>query len=333
MQSKNRRAALGQLMQWGLTGAAVSSSCSVVAQANYPRQAMRWIVPFPAGGGTDVVARLLGQTMSSALGQPLVVDNRPGAGTMIGGEAIARSRPDGYTFGTVDVSTVALAPNLYPRVPYQSHADFAYIGGTTRFPFVLVVKPDFPARTLGELVAMARSKPGELRYASPGAGGPNHLGMELLQRQLNVRMIHVPYRGDAPALQDLLSGQIDMYLVNTAASLPYLQSGKLRALGVSMSTRIQALPDTPTFKEAGVADFESYAWQGLAAPAGTSPEIVARLNAELNKALGATDVIARLRNMGVETMPTTPQAFAAHVRVQTQLWGKVIREADVKLDS
>ena len=250
-----------------------------------------------------------------------------------GGEAIARARPDGYTLGTVDVSTVALAPNLYARVPYQSQSDFAYIGGTTRFPFVLVVKPDFPAKDLSELITMARSKPDALKYASPGAGGPNHLGMELLQRQLNVRLVHVPYRGDAPALQDLLGGQIDMYLVNTAASLPYLQSGKLRALGVAMRTRIQALPDVPTFKEAGFGDFESYAWQGLAAPAGTSPEIVARLNSELNKALSAPEVRTRLRDMGVEAMPTTPKEFAALVNEQMQLWGKVIREANVKLDS
>lgn len=333
MKIYHRRAAMDRVLRWSLLGSAMGYGWPAAAQSSYPRQAMKWIVPFPAGGGTDVVARLLGQTMSGALGQPLVVDNRPGAGTMIGGEAIARARPDGYTFGTVDVSTVALAPHLYARVPYRSQTDFAYIGGTTRFPFVLVVKPDFPAKNLSELIAMARSKPGALKYASPGAGGPNHLGMELLQRQLNVRMIHVPYRGDAPALQDLLGGQIDMYLVNTAASLPYLQSGKLRALGVAMKSRIQALPDVPTFKEAGVADFESYAWQGLAAPAGTPAEIVSRLNAELNKALTLPEVATRLRDMGVEAMPTTPTELATLVTQQAQLWGKVIREADVKLKS
>lgn len=333
MNLDNRRSAMNRMLRWGILGASVGSSGAAVAQSPYPRQPMKWIVPFPAGGGTDVVARLLGQTMSNALGQPLVVDNRPGAGTMIGGESIARARADGYTFGTVDVSTVALAPNLYPRLPYKSQSDFAYIGGTTRFPFVLVVRTDFPAKNLSELITMAQSKPRELKYASPGAGGPNHLGMELLQRQLNVHMVHVPYRGDAPALQDLLGGQIDMYLVNTAASLPYLQSGKLRALGVAMRSRIQALPEVPTFKEAGLGDFESYAWQGLAAPAGTASEIVARLNSELNRALSAPEVLARLRDMGVEPMPMTPKDFALLVNEQTQLWGKVIREANVKLDS
>lgn len=333
MNLDDRRSAMNRMLRWSVLGASAGSSWAAVAQSSYPRQPMKWIVPFPAGGGTDVVARLLGQTMSNALGQPLVVDNRPGAGTMIGGESIARARPDGYTFGTVDVSTVALAPNLYQRVPYESQSDFAYIGGTTRFPFVLVVRPDFPAKNLSELIAMARSKPGELKYATPGAGGPNHLGMELLQRQLNVQMVHVPYRGDAPALQDLLGGQIDMYLVNTAVSLPYLQSGKLRALGTAMRSRIQALPEVPTFKEAGLGDFESYAWQGLAAPAGTAPEIVERLNSELNRALSAPEVLTRLRDMGVEPMQMTSKDFAVLVNEQTQLWGKVIREANVKLDS
>ncbi|WP_353233709.1 tripartite tricarboxylate transporter substrate binding protein [Diaphorobacter ruginosibacter] len=333
MKICSRRSALGRLVRWGVAGSAMSAGWAALAQAAYPRQPLKWIVPFPAGGGTDAVARLLGQAMSGALAQPLVVDNRPGAGTMIGGEAIARARPDGHTFGTVDVSTVALAPQLYARVPYRSESDFAFIGGTTRFPFVLVVKPDFPAKDLHGLIAMARGNPGALKYASPGAGGPNHLGMELLQRKLGVSMIHVPYRGDAPALQDLLGGQIDMYLVNTAASLPYLQSGKLRALGVAMKRRIQALPDVPTFAEAGVADFESYAWQGLAAPAGTPPEVIVRLNAELNKALASPEVTARLKDMGVEAMPTTPREFADLVASQAQLWGKVIREAGVKLES
>ncbi|MBF5007254.1 tripartite tricarboxylate transporter substrate binding protein [Diaphorobacter sp. NR2-3-3-1] len=324
---------MDRTLRWSVLGASVGYGWPALAQASYPRQAMKWIVPFPAGGGTDVVARLLAQSMSSALGQPMVVDNRPGAGTMIGGEAIARARPDGYTFGTVDVSTLALAPHLYARVPYRIQTDFSFIGGTTKFPFVLVVKPDFPARTLQDLISMARGKPETLKYASPGAGGPNHLGMELFQRQMNVRMIHVPYRGDAPALQDLLGGQIDMYLVNTAASLPYLQSGKLRALGVAMSSRIQALPDVPTFREAGVADFESYAWQGLAAPAGAPADVVARLNAELNKALALPEITKRLQDMGVEAMSTTPTEFAALVTQQAQLWGKVIREANVKLES
>lgn len=263
-------------------GAALSTRA--LAQP-YPSQPPRWIVPYPAGGGTDVVARMLGESMGRALGQTLVIDNKPGGGTMIAGDLLARAKPDGLTVGTVDTSTVALAQHLYKRVPYQPEKDFSYIGGTTRFPFVMVVRPTLKANTLTELIALARSEPGGLKYATPGAGGPNHLGMELFQRKAGIALLHVPYKGDAPALQDLLGGQIDMYLVNTAASLPYIKSGKLRPIALSMARRSAALPEVPTFAEAGLADFESYSWQGLAAPAGTPEAIVARLNAELNKAL------------------------------------------------
>lgn len=310
-------------------GAALSTRA--LAQP-YPSQPPRWIVPYPAGGGTDVVARMLGESMGRALGQTLVIDNKPGGGTMIAGDLLARAKPDGLTVGTVDTSTVALAQHLYKRVPYQPEKDFSYIGGTTRFPFVMVVRPTLKANTLAELIALARSEPGGLKYATPGAGGPNHLGMELFQRKAGIALLHVPYKGDAPALQDLLGGQIDMYLVNTAASLPYIKSGKLRPIALSMARRSAALPEVPTFAEAGLADFESYSWQGLAAPAGTPEAIVARLNAELNKALAADDIRKRLADLGIEPSPTTPAEFTAFVKAQSALWGEVIRAANIKLE-
>ncbi|RJF92393.1 Bug family tripartite tricarboxylate transporter substrate binding protein [Noviherbaspirillum saxi] len=296
------------------------------------KQTAKWIVPYPAGGGTDVVARLLAGPMGTALGQTMIIENKPGAGTMIGGETIARARPDGLTIGTVDTSTVALAQHLYPKMGYDPAKDFTYIGGTTRFPFVLVVHPSLPVNNLQELIAMARSKPGQLRYATPGLGGPNHLGMELFQRKANISLLHVPYKGDAPALQDLLGGQIDMYLVNTAASLPHIKSGKLRPIALSMARRSAVLPDVPTFAEAGVADFESYSWQGLVAPAGMPKEIVVRLNAELNKALALPEVIKKLSELGIEPSPTTPEEFTMHVRAQSALWEDVIRKAGIKLN-
>ncbi|UZG44384.1 Bug family tripartite tricarboxylate transporter substrate binding protein [Caldimonas thermodepolymerans] len=301
--------------------------------SNYPNAPIRWIVPFPAGGGTDVVARMLAAEMSRSMGTPFVVENKPGAGTMIAGDALARSAPDGYTIGTVDVSTVALAPSLYAKVPYNPAKDLAYVGGTTVFPFVLVVGPHSQAKTLGELLEQARGKANGLSYATPGAGGPNHLGMELLQRKIGVKLLHVPYRGDAPALQDLLSGQVDMYLVNTAASLPHIQAGKLRPLAVSMAKRSGVLPNVPTFAEAGVPDFESYAWQGLAMPAGTPPAIVQRVNAELNKALASEAVQRKLAELGVEASPTTPQQFTQHVAQQAAQWGEVIRAAGIQLEN
>lgn len=320
------------LLKKSLAGLALCTLASVAAAQAYPSAAPRWIVPYPAGGGTDVVARLLAQPMGQALGQTVVIENKPGAGTMIAGDLMAKARPDGLTFGTVDTSTVALAPHLYSKVPYNADKDFAYIGGTTRFPFVLVVHPSLPVNNLQELLALARKKPGELKYATPGAGGPNHLGMELFQRKAGVKLLHVPYKGDAPALQDLLGGQIDMYLVNTAASLQHIKSGKLRPIALSMAKRSAVLPDVPTFGEAGVPDFESYSWQGLVAPAGTSPAIVARLNSELNKALASEEVRKKLADLGIEPSPSTPAEFTAFVKAQSTLWGEVIRAANIKLE-
>jgi tripartite-type tricarboxylate transporter receptor subunit TctC len=320
------------LLKKSLAGLALCTLASVAAAQAYPSTSPRWIVPYPAGGGTDVVARMLAQPMGQALGQTVVIENKPGAGTMIAGDLMAKARPDGLTFGTVDTSTVALAPHLYSKVPYNADKDFAYIGGTTRFPFVLVVHPSLPVNNLQELLALARKKPGELKYATPGAGGPNHLGMELFQRKSGVKLLHVPYKGDAPALQDLLGGQIDMYLVNTAASLQHIKSGKLRPIALSMAKRSAVLPDVPTFGEAGVPDFESYSWQGLVAPAGTSPAIVARLNSELNKALASDEVRKKLADLGIEPSPSTPAEFTAFVKAQSTLWGEVIRAANIKLE-
>lgn len=320
------------LLKKSLAGLALCTLASVAAAQAYPSTSPRWIVPYPAGGGTDVVARMLAQPMGQALGQTVVIENKPGAGTMIAGDLMAKAKPDGLTFGTVDTSTVALAPHLYSKVPYNADKDFAYIGGTTRFPFVLVVHPSLPVNNLQELLALARKKPGELKYATPGAGGPNHLGMELFQRKAGVKLLHVPYKGDAPALQDLLGGQIDMYLVNTAASLQHIKSGKLRPIALSMAKRSAVLPDVPTFGEAGVPDFESYSWQGLVAPAGTSPAIVARLNSELNKALASEEVRKKLADLGIEPSPSTPAEFTAFVKAQSTLWGEVIRAANIKLE-
>jgi len=317
-----------------LAAAAAAALCMLApAQAqSYPAQPIRWVVPYPAGGGTDVVARMLGQSMGQALGQSMLIDNKPGAGTMIGGDLVAKAKADGYTVGTVDTSTVALAQHLYAKVPYKPEQDFAFIGGTTRFPFVLVVNPSVPANNLQELLALARKTPGGLKYATPGLGGPNHLGMELLQRKTGTQLLHVPYKGDAPALQALIAGDIDMYLVNTAASLPHIRSGRLRPIALSMTKRSAVLPDVPTFAEAGVPDFESYSWQGLAAPAGTPAAVVARLNRELNQALGSADIRKKLDELGIEPSPTTPEAFAAFVKSQDALWGSVIRTANIKLE-
>lgn len=306
-------------------------SLSTAVLADYPDKSVRWIVPFPAGGGTDVVTRLLAHPMGDVLGQSFVIDNKPGAGTMIGAEAVAKAAPDGYTIGTLDVSTLALNPSLYDNVRYDPSIDFEYIGGTARFPFVLVVNSSLPVNNLQELIDLAKKQPGKLTYATPGLGGPNHLGMELFQQKAGIELLHAPYKGDAPALQDLIGGQIDMYLVNTAASLPYINTGKVKAIALAMKTRSDALPNVPTFSEAGVAEFEAYAWQGLAAPAGTPKAVVDLLSAELRAALGKSDIQQRMADMGVEPFALSPEEFTAHVTAQGNQWGEIIRKAGIRL--
>ncbi|MFD4838511.1 Bug family tripartite tricarboxylate transporter substrate binding protein [Achromobacter sp. NPDC058515] len=302
------------------------------AMSAYPDKPIRWIVPFAAGGGTDVVSRMLAEAMGASLGQSLIVENKPGAGTMIGAAEVARASSDGYTVGTVDVSTVALNPNLYATVAYDANKDFQYLGGTARFPFVLVVNPAIPAKDLPSLLTLGRSSSKPLSYATPGAGGPNHLGMELLQQMADIKLLHVPYRGDAPALQDLIGGQVDMYLVNTAASLPYIRAGKVRALAVASRERLASLPDVPTFDEAGVAGFEAYAWQGLAAPAGTPADRAAMLADALAKALADAAVRTRLADLGVEPFLMPPLEFNEHVRSETAKWRDIIGQAGIKLE-
>lgn len=306
-------------------------SLSTAVLADYPDKSVRWIVPFPAGGGTDVVTRLLAHPIGDVLGQSFVIDNKPGAGTMIGAEAVARAAPDGYTVGTLDVSTLALNPSLYDNVRYDPSIDFEYIGGTARFPFVLVVNSSLPVNNLQELIDLAKKQPGKLTYATPGLGGPNHLGMELFQQKAGIELLHAPYKGDAPALQDLIGGQIDMYLVNTAASLPYINTGKVKAIALAMKARSDALPDVPTFSEAGVPEFEAYAWQGLAAPAGTPKAVVDLLSTELRAALGKSDIKQRMADMGVEPFALSPDEFTAHVKAQGNQWGEIIRKAGIRL--
>lgn len=312
--------------------AAVVSATSVGAQEAYPTKPIKWIVPFPAGGGTDVIARLIAQQMSTKIGQPVVVDNRPGAGSMIGAQAIATAAPDGYTVGTVDMSTVAMNPSLYSNVPYNSLKDFTYIGGTNLFPYVLVVRSSLPVKNLQELIALAKKDPGKLTYGSGGAGGPNHLGAERLQRKVGIQLTHVPYKGDAPAIQDLLGGQIDMYIGNTVVTVPYISTGKLRAIAVGMNDRIPVLPDVPTFAEAGVKDYDSNSWQGLAAPANLPAPIAKKLTEALNAALASDEVNQKFRDMGVLPFRKTGAEFGHQVSDQLVMWREVIKSANIKLD-
>lgn len=322
-----------RIVLMALAAAGALSATSAPARAeDWPVQPIRWVVPYPAGGGTDVVARTVGQAITPGLGKQVVIDNRPGAATIVGADAVAHAKPDGYTVLTADTATLAANPSLYKKLPYNPEKDFVYIGQLARFPLVLVANPKFPARTLKEAVEYAQKNPGKVNFASPGAGSPHHLAMELFMDQTKVKMTHVPYKGAAPAVQDLLAGQVDLMFLDLASGQQNVTAGKLRALGVATPKRLTALPGVPTVAEGGVAGFEAYAWQGMVAPAGTPKAVVTRLNAELVKALKTPEVQKKLEGVGVEAVYSTPEEFASYARAEAERWGKLIKAKGITVD-
>ncbi|ASI69317.1 ABC transporter substrate-binding protein [Diaphorobacter nitroreducens] len=302
------------------------------ADTGYPSQPIRWVVPYPAGGGTDVLARTVAEAMRGGLGQQIVVDNRPGASTNIGSQIVATAKPDGYTVMSADNALLAYNEHLYRRLPFHPDKDFTYIGGLSRFPLVLVVNPAFAAQTFQDFLAYVKARPGQVNYASPGNGSPHHLAMELFKHRTQTFLTHIPYRGAAPAVQDVMGGQVPCMFLDLAAGLPVIQSGKVRALAIGAARRAAALPHVPTLAEVGVADAEVYAFQGLLGPAGLPPAITARLNAALNQALAAPEVVERMRAFGMEPLAGTPEQFHALARAEARRWGPVIAATGVKLD-
>lgn len=302
------------------------------AETGYPSQPIRWVVPYPAGGGTDVLARTVAEAMRGGLGQQIVVDNRPGASTNIGSQIVATAKPDGYTVMSADNALLAYNEHLYRRLPFHPDKDFTYIGGLSRFPLVLVVNPAFAAQTFQDFLAYVKAHPGQVNYASPGNGSPHHLAMELFKHRTQTFLTHIPYRGAAPAVQDVMGGQVPCMFLDLAAGLPVIQSGKVRALAIGAARRAAALPHVPTLAEVGVADAEVYAFQGLLGPAGLPMAITARLNAALNQALAAPEVVERMRAFGMEPLAGTPEQFHALARAEARRWGPVIAATGVKLD-
>ena len=300
--------------------------------AEYPDKTITWVVPYPAGGGTDVVARTLANEMSKSLGQPIVIENRPGANTAIGASQVARARNDGYTIGSADNATLALNQHLFPQLSYSPVSDFDYVGGLARFPYVLVVNPSVPVNTVDELLALAKQKPGTLSYGSPGMGAPNHVAMALLQQRTGTAFLHVAYRGAAPVMQDLIAGQIQFALIDTASSIQYIQSKRVRPIAVSTEKRLASLPDVPTFAEAGVPDFVAFSWQGMIVPKTTPAPVIEKLNTALSAALATQSVKQALTAMGVEPAGSPPAQFRQFVGDQDKLWGKVIRDAKISLN-
>jgi tripartite-type tricarboxylate transporter receptor subunit TctC len=298
----------------------------------YPSRPIRLVVPFPPGGATDILARDVAQKLTEAWGQSVVVDNRPGAGGNIGSELVAKAPPDGYTLLMGTVGTHAINASLYAKMPYDHIRDFAPVILVAGVPNVLVVNPALPVNTVAELIAYAKANPGKLNFASSGNGTSIHLSGELFKVMAGVQMTHVPYKGSAPAVADLISGQVQLMFDNLPPSLPQIKAGKLRALAVTSSTRAPALPDVPTMAEAGLPGFEASSWFGVLAPAGTPPAIVAKLNAEIARWLATPEAKERLSKQGADAAGGSPEDFVKHIAAETTKWAKVVKDSGAKVD-
>ncbi|WP_295542584.1 tripartite tricarboxylate transporter substrate binding protein [uncultured Pseudacidovorax sp.] len=328
--SLRRRASLA-LMAAVATGAMPMPAVSQ-AQAAYPNKPIHIVVPFPPGGSTDVLARRIGDKLASAWGQPVVVDNRAGAGGTVGADYVAKSAPDGYTLLMGVTGSNAIAQALYAKLPYDVVKDFAPVSMVVSAPLVLAVNPEVKVRTAQEFLALAKSKPGGLSYGSAGNGTSMHLTGEMYKQAAGVSMVHIPYRGSAGMLTDLMSGQIQATFGDVLVLLPQIQAGKLRALAVTSKTRHPMLPDVPTLDEAGLKGFEALSWQGLFAPAGTPPEVVEKLSAEVNKAVRSPDVREYFASRGFIVEGTTPAAFKALIEGEVKKWTPIVKYSGARAD-
>ena len=311
--------------------AALACGGAAAQTAAYPARPVRFIVPSSAGGGTDIIARAISLRLSEALGQQFVVDNRPGAGQMIGIELAAKAPPDGHTI-LMAASTLAINPVMYKKVSYDPLRDFAPITQAATLPNVLVVHPSLPVRSVAELIAYAKAHPGQLNFASAGIGTSPQMSIELLKSMAGIDMVHIPYKGTAPGVVDLLAGQVKVMAPNLLTALPHIKSGKLRALAVTSAKRSVALPEIPTVAEAGLPGYDSTQWYGVLAPAGTPREIVTRLHDEIVRALRDAEVGKRLAADGAEAVGSSPEEFAAFIKSEGEKWAKVARAAGIKAE-
>ena len=307
------------------------STPAVQAQA-YPAKPIRWLVPYPAGGGSDFLARTIGQALSTQVGQPVLVDNKPGANTAIAASETARAVPDGYTVLSADNGTMVFNPALYARLSYSPTKDLTPVTLMGRFPMILVVGPETQAKDARDFIAQVKARPGRLTYGSAGAGSPHHLAMELLKVEAGLHMVHIPYRGAAPALSDLAGGQIPAMMVDLAAGAGFIKSGKIRPLAVANATRLPQLPEVPTFAELGLKTVEAAALVGMVAPARTSPEVVNALQKQVAAAIQQPAVKQRLIDFGVEPVGNTAQQYADLLRSETARWHKLIKAQQISLD-
>jgi tripartite-type tricarboxylate transporter receptor subunit TctC len=321
MHSITRRT-VGLLLAW--------SACTAWGQA-WPSKPIRMVVAFPPGGPTDIVSRVIAQRLSEQLGQQVIIDNKPGAGGNIAAELIANAPADGHTL-FYNTSAVVIGPALYSKVNYDTLKDFAPVALTASVPMVLAVNPNLPARSVKEFLDLARSKPGQLNYSSSGTGTITHLASAMLSTQTGIQTQHVPYKGSAPGLVDLASGQTQFMIDTINTVLPYVRDGRLRGLAVSSMKRSSVLPDLPTLHESGLSGFDASAWQGIMAPAATPSDIVQRLNTEVNKALTHPEVRAKLAAQGADVLGGTSAEYAAYLRSELPRWAKAVKDSGAKAD-
>lgn len=304
--------------------ASLGASGSAFAQT-WPAKPIRWVVAYPAGGGSDFLARQLAPQLGKQLGQTLVIDNRPGAAGIIGTDNAAKSPPDGYTILTGDNGAMVFHSAMYKKLPYDPK-DLVPVGFMARFPLILAVNPNAGFSSAKQLLDEIKKNPGKYSYASPGVGSPHHLAMELLKDRTKTFVVHVPYRGTALAVQDVIGGQVPMMVLDTAAGLPQIRSGKVKALAVMSKKRIPSLPDVPTLDELGIQDFDVTAWQALFVPRGTPQDVVSRLTVEMNKAITTPEVKARLEDFGLEVAPSDGPALTAFLQKETAFWHQLIKD-------
>ncbi|WP_140625680.1 Bug family tripartite tricarboxylate transporter substrate binding protein [Methylibium rhizosphaerae] len=311
--------------------AATTLSCSAFAQA-WPAKPIRLVVPFPAGGGTDTIARETSQRVAAATGWTFVIDNKPGAGGNLGVDAAAKSPADGYTLVLGQTSNLAINPTLYAKMPYDSQKDLAPVVLVANAPLVMVTGVGTPYKTLADAVNAAKARPGQLNFASPGNGTVAHLTSEMFQKAAGFKTQHIPYKGAAQALTDVISGGVELYMSSVPTLIGQIRNNKLRALAVTSAKRVDDLPNVPTINESGYQGFDAVTWFGLLAPAGTPKEVIARLNAEFNKALQHPELRKKLGDEGADAAGGTPEQFAALIRDEIPRWGKVVKESGARID-
>ena len=303
-----------------------------LAAQTFPTKPIRFLVGFAPGGSTDIVARLLAQKMTDSMGQQVVVENRPGAGSNIAAEALAKAPPDGYTILACTTGLFAIQPFLYKKLPYDPEKDLLPVTQTGSLPYIIVVHPSLPVKGVRDFVALAKRRPGELNYASSGIGTGSHLSAEYFRHAAAINLVHVPYKGTGQAMGDLLGGQVVLMFDQPVSSLPHVKVGKLKVLGISSGKRFPTLPEIPTVAEQGLSGFEAISWAGVCAPGRTPADVVGKLHAELVKALKAPDIAERLLRDGIEPIGNTPEQFREHTRREREKWGKVVRDANVKVE-